>query len=47
MCFDVIREGRGLLFSTVKVPRAKLPNTLYGVGGYCLFFEDLTPLPIQ
>ena len=46
MCFDAVREGSSLLFSSVEESRAELPHTRHGVGGRSLRLEDLTPLLI-
>ena len=46
MCFDVVREGSSLWFSSVEELRAELPHTRHGVGGRSLHLEDLAPLLI-
>ena len=46
MCFDVVREGSSLWFSSVEESRAELPHTRHGVGGRSLRLEDLAPLLI-
>ena len=33
MCFDAVREGSSLWFSSVEESRAELPHTRHGVGG--------------
>ena len=47
MCFDVVREGSSLWFSSVEESRAELPHTRHGVGGRSLRLEDLEPLLIR
>ena len=47
MCFDVVREGSSLWFSSVEESRAKLPHTRHGVGGRSLRLEDLALLLIR
>ena len=44
MCFDVVREGSSLWFSSVEESRAELSHTRHGVGGNSLRLEDLAPL---
>ena len=46
MCFDVVREGSSLWFSSVEESRAELPHTRYGVSSRSLRLEDLAPLLI-
>ena len=46
MCFDIVREGSSLRFSTVKEPQAELPHTRHGAGGHYLSLEGLAPLSI-
>ena len=47
MCFDAVREGSSLWFSSVEESRAELPHTRHGVGGCSLHLEDLSPLLIR
>ena len=47
MCFDAVREGSSLWFSSVKESRVELPHTRHGVGGCSLRLEDLAPLLIR
>ena len=47
MCFDAVREGSSLWFSSVEESRAELPHTRHGVGGRSLRLEDLVPLLIR
>ena len=47
MCFDAVRDGSNLWFSSVKESRVELPHTRYGVGGHSLRLEDLAPLLIR
>ena len=44
MCFDAVREGSSLWFSSVEESRAELPPTRHGVGGRSLCLKDLAPL---
>ena len=46
MCFDAVREGSSLWFSSVEESRAELPHTRHRVGDRSLRLEDLTPLLI-
>ena len=46
MCFDVVREGKGLWFPIVEESRAKLPYTCHGIDGHRFHLEDLAPLLI-
>ena len=46
MCFDAVREGSSLWFSSVEESRAELPHTRHGVGSRSLRLEDLAPLVI-
>ena len=46
MCFDVVREGSSLWFSSVEESWAELPHTGHGVGDRSLRLEDLAPLLI-
>ena len=39
MCFDAIREGSSLWFSSVEESRAELPYIRHGVGGRSLRLE--------
>ena len=47
MCFDAVREGSSLWFSSVEESRVELPYTRHGVGGRSLRLEDLAPLLIR
>ena len=47
MCFDAVREGNSLWFSSVEESRVELPHTRHEVGGRSLRLEDLAPLFIQ
>ena len=47
MCFDAVREGCSLWFSSVEESREELPHTGHGVGGRSLRLEDLAPLLIR
>ena len=46
MCFDAVREGSSLWFSSVEKSRVELPHTGHRVGGCSLRLEDLAPLLI-
>ena len=46
MCFDAVREGSSLWFSSVEKSRVELPHTGHRVGGRSLRLEDLAPLLI-
>ena len=46
MCFDVVREGSSLWFSSAEESRAELPHTRHGISGRSLRLEDLAPLLI-
>ena len=46
MCFDAVREGSSLWFSSIEESRVELPHTRHGVGGRSLHLEDLAPLLI-
>ena len=41
MCFDAVREGSSLWFSSVEESQEELPHTQHGVGGRSLRLEDL------
>ena len=47
MCFDVVREGSSVWFSSIEESREELPHTRHGVGGRSLRLEDLAPLLIR